>query len=1446
MRPASSLLLIFLFYCTLLSAQQPKLTLPVGHKENIFRADYSPDGKLVVSSGSGSSVFLWEAATGKIIKAFHLPEQGGLVAWFDSTGKYIITFSGSFSDNTCVWDIKTGEVITRATADNLYNVSLTRGGKLVINNRDSVFVHDIHTKRVFRQSKSAGTPVFLTGDILKTVIEKDKVFAFQNRDIRTGRPIAAPVPVHGLVVPEKDAGYTIQRVKYGMSFSNTGKYFTSQDNDTLRLYNALSGKVIRSYHKAHGSYFTPGDRFFILHSGYYIDADTLSVIDLKDLSTIFYTGLPLGINNMVCCTDSAVYTIIKYREAIADTGMLTISRLYKLDTYNKKQTGIRIIYGNVADILVRGNYILACYDDETSPGEIKKKNKMVAINWHSGAATMINGSFYNEQSSLLYGDNLLTINNADYTIQQWNISANNITTVFRGNNNKPAVLSFIDSSRYIFTGNKLIDIYSANTIAHYPGIFKELDPKKKFVRSVLGNDSATIIYDIHNGAIQAAAKGSFIETGIDNNWNYLFTQDDDSVLVTGIKSNVRYKLAGEFMAMDENNRVLVTAIGPYSAIIGWSYTKADATGKDTDTSSVFFTDVATGKQLKRFDASYQDIAYDSLGNFGYLFLGRIERNGATPSEQTLVYNFSTGKLLQLPGRYEKVEDDNGLFTAILNGKEIKYELPSGTVFTGNYYVSRKKIPVSWGNGKDIDLEQTSKDGLYRLVHFTDSTAIVVSVAGDFSSQRFRLVLPDDIVIKKLDAFCVTADRNYAFYSVFMEEPEIVNLATGATVSLKQLMLAEGFLTAYFSDNARYLITTSRIPTNYSVAIFLSVWDRQTGERVIHVEGDLENKQYLFAFSNDSKYSVIYADGVIRIYETAKGKLLYSYLDIDKDNSLVFDNDFHFDGTEAARNLLYYTCGTEIIELQQFKDLNWEPSLVSKIMGINKEPITAKKLSEINICNTTPVVEEKGIKNNAYRYRITPRSGGVGEIRLYVNSKLVKIFSPAALSKINGSYQLAVKREDIGSYLVSGIENLVEVKATTAAGNMQSRGVTIKAAVEQKSAPDPDMYIISIGISQYKGAALKLGYASKDAIDFSAALTMAAAKLLNNDGRQHVFSYNFNTEPGSVMWPAKSSIAAVFDSVALKAKANDIVIIFFAGHGALIEGEKNLYLLTAEATGFRLKGIEKEISVSTIELNNWMRKIKANKQVLILDACNSGQAVQNLQELIARRSVPADQQRALEGLKDKTGTFILAASAAGQSAYETSLYGQGLLTYSLLSAIKIGTGLKDNKYINMSSWFNVASDEVRLLAKDIGGRQDPQLIGAAAYDVGLVDKEVSDAIKLSLKKKIFRRSRFIEDEELLNDDLELALLTDKELVNVSSRGKESPLAYVADNTMSDAYSIRGRYEVNGNRLTIKASLFKGQKEKVYETEISGTVDRKGEAVKNLVEQVQHYLDSKIRE
>lgn len=620
----------------------------------------------------------------------------------------------------------------------------------------------------------------------------------------------------------------------------------------------------------------------------------------------------------------------------------------------------------------------------------------------------------------------------------------------------------------------------------------------------------------------------------------------------------------------------------------------------------------------------------------------------------------------------------------------------------------------------------------------------------------------------------------------------------------------------------------------------SIWNADNG-KLLHLLRGHTDAIKSAAFSPDRKFIITTSeDNTIKKWNADSGEFLYTFFAVDSTDYLAIDKDGHYDGTENARKLLYYVCGNEIVSLEQFKDLSWEPGLVAKLSGINTEPVTAKKISEIHICNYTPLVEEQEMQADNHHFSITPREGGIGEIQLFVNGKLVENFSPQDLPKNNNSYLLQVKRNQVEDYLLSGVDNIITVKATTDGGMMVSRGVNQLATGIKKPAVLPNMYIIGIGISDYKGEKLKLKYASKDAVDFTSAITSSAKKLLNSDGRQHVFSYSLNTETGSGRWPAKQSIQNLVDSIAMLARSDDIVLIFFAGHGILQLGQKNFYLLTAEASNPDLSGVEKEVCISTDELKEWLRKIKANKQLLILDACNSGQVVHQLQGLIDKRDIPADQQRALESLKDKTGTFILAASASGQSAYETSLYGQGLLTYSLLSGIKFGNGLKDNKFIDVTRWFNYACDNVKLLAKEIGGRQDPQIIGNASFEIGLVDKEVLDSINLSSRKKVFRRSRFIEDEELLNDDLDLSYLVDRELNNLSAAGKESPLVFAADNLMSDAYSVRGKYEVVGNKVNVKISLFKGQKDRIQQFSLQYEVSRKDELSKKIVDNIKSIL------
>ena len=616
------------------------------------------------------------------------------------------------------------------------------------------------------------------------------------------------------------------------------------------------------------------------------------------------------------------------------------------------------------------------------------------------------------------------------------------------------------------------------------------------------------------------------------------------------------------------------------------------------------------------------------------------------------------------------------------------------------------------------------------------------------------------------------------------------------------------------------------------------WDANTGNLLGKLLGHTNNV-HTAKYSQDGKFILSQSeDNTFKKWDS-QGQLLYTFFPIGEGyDYLVLDPYDRYDGTPEARKLLYFTCGTEVIALDQFKDLSWQPGLVSRIMGVTKEPITAKKISDIQICNVTPFVQQMGLNNGRYEFQIFPKDGGVGMVQLYVNGKMRGEYAASSLPKNNSAYYLGINESDLKPYFVPGVSNTVSVKATVANGSMTSRGGEVETGVQPKSTATPNMYVIAIGINQYKGEKLKLNFASPDAEGFSAALTASAKKLLNTDGKQHVITSLFTTEKGNINAPFKTAIQKRLEEIANSSKAEDILVIFFAGHGALLSGQKNFYMLTAEASSLELSGVEKEVAISTDELNTWMRNIKANKQVLILDACNSGQANNNAQEIITKRDMPADQVRALENLKDKTGTFILSASAAGQPAYEASQFGQGLLTYSLLSSIKLGTGLKDDKYLDVSRWFNTASDQVRDLAKSIGGRQEPQIIGVASFDLGLADKEVKDGINISpSQKKLFTRSLvYTGDRDLLLDNLQITDEYNNELLSRSSMGKESKLSYVEQYKSADAYSIRGSYEVTGNKLSLKISVVYKNAKTGVDIVKEGDLQQKSQMIKLAIDDI----------
>src|SRR5205085_624674 len=119
-------------------------------------------------------------------------------------------------------------------------------------------------------------------------------------------------------------------------------------------------------------------------------------------------------------------------------------------------------------------------------------------------------------------------------------------------------------------------------------------------------------------------------------------------------------------------------------------------------------------------------------------------------------------------------------------------------------------------------------------------------------------------------------------------------------------------------------------------------------------------------------------------------------------------------------------------------------------------------------------------------------------------------------------------------------------------------------------------------------------------------------------------------------------------------------------------------LTQDARTTDLAGsaFQQEWAITSDDLAGWMARTRARKEVLILDTCAAGAAARSLTEA-ARAS--ADQVRAIERLKDRTGFLVLMGCAADAVSYEATRFGQGLLTYALLQGMK-GAALRDDAFV----------------------------------------------------------------------------------------------------------------------------------------------------------------------
>jgi uncharacterized caspase-like protein len=180
---------------------------------------------------------------------------------------------------------------------------------------------------------------------------------------------------------------------------------------------------------------------------------------------------------------------------------------------------------------------------------------------------------------------------------------------------------------------------------------------------------------------------------------------------------------------------------------------------------------------------------------------------------------------------------------------------------------------------------------------------------------------------------------------------------------------------------------------------------------------------------------------------------------------------------------------------------------------------------------------------------------------------------------------------------------------------------------------------------------------------------------------------------------------------------DMVMIYFAGHGSpeSPDSSNNLFLLPYDAlydeiatSGFPMWDIETALE----------RFIKANKVVVIADACHSGGIGQSFD--IARRSSRAIGVNPISsGLQNLSqigdGVCVISASDDKQFSQESKNWGggHGVFTYFLLEGLKGNADYNKDKNVSLGELIPYLSEQVRRATRNaqsptVSGKFDPAL------------------------------------------------------------------------------------------------------------------------------------------
>ena len=348
---------------------------------------------------------------------------------------------------------------------------------------------------------------------------------------------------------------------------------------------------------------------------------------------------------------------------------------------------------------------------------------------------------------------------------------------------------------------------------------------------------------------------------------------------------------------------------------------------------------------------------------------------------------------------------------------------------------------------------------------------------------------------------------------------------------------------------------------------------------------------------------------------------------------------------------FYAKNNDYIDLNRLYGVFYRPDIVLETLKGVRQSMGEISISDA-LNNPPPHVEievkkvNERVANTIFKITSSTSSGGIGDIQLYQNGKLIKKIFPNNQKLVSGTVSLD---------LVSG-DNTISILAYNKTGTMHS--VIRNETVKSKHKITGRLNILAIGINEFRlknrpDDGFPLVYAVKDSIEFTDVLK----KLWKKNNKQ--------LGQVTLLHDAEASKKAIINAIiAMSASMtpDDTFIFYVASHGTLLKNGYNI--LTHDYDGMG----NSNSFITSNEIIDVMMNAPALKQAMIFDTCFSGSVNDIMQKYFTSR---------ISKLGKNTGIHIFAAASATKRALD-GYNGNGLFTYSVLKALKDNSKVDRNK------------------------------------------------------------------------------------------------------------------------------------------------------------------------